>query len=498
MSKKIPIHFLLAFISAVFVIATLAIFIFMRRNAARNSDKAVCKDCNVIVLTLDSCSAVHMPCYGYNRETTPNLCKFASENQLFLNSYANAPWTLPSHTTLMTGLLPSHHGVNEEWRDKLAQSIPLLPEIFQNHGYETVLYQEKNSGVMPIDLVYNRGVSEVDGEYTIKRLFDRLDRNGQKNVKSFFTYYIPVCHEPNRVGAANKLFTKDNYPEIPIEPTDDGKNFTPKFYEYLKNKLPYLLEHDGFSNNTIFVKRLFDQMLASNSFEKAKSLFMDPKALPDPSIIDNMFWAYIYETYIDVKDKKLMNYLRALYDQELLELDSGELLDFLNSYKNSKEKDKTILLITAEHGQEFGEHGVFGHTTLYEGNIRVPFILSVPGMKPHVVSDAVQGVDVMPTLLDLVGINGEYISDGVSVAPLLFEQKIRPRIIVAEDYSQYLKTLRNENWKLFVRIQGTTLVPYELYNIKEDPMEKNDVLTSNFTIANMILEAYNKQYGIKN
>src|SRR3989344_4435924 len=70
-----------------------------------------CKDCNVILVLLDTLGTNHLPCYGYERDTAPILCAFAKENVMFQNAYSNATWTLPSHVSAFTGLYPETHNV---------------------------------------------------------------------------------------------------------------------------------------------------------------------------------------------------------------------------------------------------------------------------------------------------------------------------------------------------------------------------------------------------
>ncbi len=454
--------------------------------------KPLCKDCNIILMTLDVCSAKNMPCYGYDRNTTPNLCAFAQKNQLFLNSYANATWTLPSHVSLLTGVLPSTHGVHKQWEDSLPPSLPFLPEVLQKNGYETVLFQPKDTGIFSSKTVYNRGITEINDDYFTSSLFKRLDENVKKGKKTFFSYYISVCHEPNLVGSENKLFTTDSFPQIPIEPGDKSISFTPEFYEYLQRFLPDKLKNNEYEEYNASIKNVYDRMISSNSFEKARILFLDRSNFPNDDITRDLYWSYVYDTYINVHNKKMMNYLMALYDQQLFRLDTGDIRDFINALNGSTYKDNTVVLITSEHGQEFGEHGVFGHTTLYERNIRVPFVLSVPGVPSHTIMQPVQSVDVMPTLLDLVGITHNYIFDGKSIVPLLQNKKLSDRIIISGYEGN--KALIMGDWKLLVKKDGRELIPYELFNTKIDPSEVYNTLASKFSIANDILRKYSLQY----
>lgn len=474
-----------------------------RYVAARITDKQpqqstpLCKDCNIVLISLDVCSAKHIPCYGYGRNTMPNLCAFAEKNQLFLNSFANATYTLPSRVSMFTGLFPFHHSVNIAWRDKLDGSVPLLTEVLQKNGYETVLLQEKNSSVLPLDTVYNRGNTEVNDAYTQSDIVPKIEQYAKNGKKTFISYYNADCHEPNRVGK-NTIFTKDIYPQFTFEPTHGPMEFTPGFYQYLKEKVPPALKENAFEGKTAYVKDIFDRMVASGSYEGAKAIFEREQSLPNFTVLDNMQWSYLYETFIDVSDKRQMEYFKALYDQQLVNTDNTVIDEFIQSLNSSKFKDNTIVLITAEHGQEFGEHGVFGHTTLYDGNIRVPFILSVPGIKPRKYLNPVQGVDIMPTLLDLVGIQHEYAFDGVSLAPLLRQDMIPDRLIITMHGDKYRLSIRKGKWKLHVTIGNNEIIPFELFDMLEDPEEQTNILFKNMTVATQIIEEYNLVYGFSN
>ena len=80
-------------------------------------DKPLCKNCNIILVSLDTLSANHLPCYGYARNTAPNLCTFAENNILFKNAFAKFTRTLPSNVSIFTGQFPSTHGVNTALKD---------------------------------------------------------------------------------------------------------------------------------------------------------------------------------------------------------------------------------------------------------------------------------------------------------------------------------------------------------------------------------------------
>jgi arylsulfatase A-like enzyme/Tfp pilus assembly protein PilF len=92
---------------------------------------------NVLLISIDTCRADHLSCYGFERKTTPGLDALAAEGILFKNAFAPAPMTLPSHSSMMTGVYPPCHGIHENFKNKLARSNRTLAEILKQHGFVT-------------------------------------------------------------------------------------------------------------------------------------------------------------------------------------------------------------------------------------------------------------------------------------------------------------------------------------------------------------------------
>jgi arylsulfatase A-like enzyme len=205
---------------------------------------------------------------------------------------------------------------------------------------------------------------------------------------------------------------------------------------------------------------------------------------------------YFYKDKIDIHNAAQMEYVRSLYDQKLYDVDDTVIRKIRDAMTKTSLKNNTIVIITSEHGEEFGEHGVFGHTTLYDLNLKVPFMMSIPHMDPFSISNNVQLVDIMPTILSVLGIKNHFTFDGTSLVPLLSGQQIPDRLLIAEGgYWQDTlpqKAIRDGNWKVLIALKGTEIIPYELYNIKVDPQEKNNVILSNYATAKRIIEKYKR------
>lgn len=457
------------------------------------SSKPLCKDCNVLLVTIDICGAVHMPCYGYDKQTTPNLCKFGKDNIFFRNAYANSPSSSPSHASIFTGLFPSNHGIVKEGSGNLSENTPLLSEVFHQHGYETVIYMGPNMQKLSVDS-YKRGMTEMDGEGLdedgyIQKAMNKLVQNDKAGKKTFVSFYNSQCHEPYFTNGEKLLFTKDNIPDLVVR--DQGAVYRPltrEFYEYLLEILPKDIKNNQPGDQKAILQGLYDKLKSAPSFAAASRIADTYMKTND------VLWTYTYAFYIDrlidPKNTRVMNFERALYDQKLFDVDTKVVSHIAETIKNSSLKKDTVVLITSEHGQEFGEHGITGHSTLYDLNTKVPFVMYVPGVRPRSISQNVQGVDIMPTLLDLVGIPNTFSFDGMSLLPLITGGRMPGRLLVADGESGMKKTLRLDTWKLFVTVEGDSITPYELYDTKSDPAEKRNVLPSHFDVAKKLIALY--------
>jgi len=156
---------------AMIIVIIVAFFLIKKYIIRQNS--VFCKDCNVLLISLDTLSANHLPCYGYERDTAPNLCKFANKNIFFTNSFAPSHFTLTSHFSIFTSLYPSTHRVLENLVDELNPKYMTLVQILKKYGYTTHFFGGTKNINLPLDKGLERGFSEFhDGEYLGKNDFD--------------------------------------------------------------------------------------------------------------------------------------------------------------------------------------------------------------------------------------------------------------------------------------------------------------------------------------
>jgi len=311
---------------------------------------------NVLLISVDTLRHSNLGCYGYDRPTSPHIDKFAQEGVVFENMISVAPWTLPTHASILTGLYPSFHGIQEDGV-KLSSQIKTLAEVFQAHGYRTigVISHIYVSSVFGFDEGFDHfddsliegGMTSPIAEQVVDRFLDLVDDDLSKPFFGFIHFFDPHADYMAPRPFRNR-FADPNYRGL----TDGSYTAALKFY--------------------------------------SRSVHM-PEA--------------------DLKQ------LIAYYDEEIAYVDSeiGILLEVLRKHG---QLDNTIIAFTADHGEEFKEHGGLGHgRTLYREQLRVPFIIKGHhDLKPGThCKKLVSPIDIAPTLLQLAGLNGLHNCQGRSM-----------------------------------------------------------------------------------
>ena len=450
----------------------------------------LCKNCNVILVSIDTLSANHLPCYGYGRNTSPNLCAFAERNVLFRNTYSNAVWTLPGHASIFTGLYPSRHGVIN-YPDNLSRKISALPETLQSAGYETIFVMPNNDRALPIDKVYNRGIDKLYNSRGtpespwLPALRD-LEANIASRKKTFLFLHSYRVHAPYLIEDEPKLYTTDFVPDLPLKKSQLDES-SASYYEYLVKKLTEKISNREDPN---FEK---DYRAVISLIKKYKA---DPEQLKKALQSYNFEWDYGFEfnylSRLDINNPRHIEYIKALYDQTINILDASQIAELLTFFDKKEIRDSTVLIITADHGEEFMEHGSITHETIYDSNLSIPLILYIPGLKtPKEVTTPVQSVDIAPTILDILGIPPLPEYQGESLIPLTLGKSFDERLLVSDGYKNETRALRKNNWKLLLfRQTDGSYLPYELYDTNTDPNERINILFSHSDVAQRMLTEY--------
>ncbi len=312
---------------------------------------------NVLLITLDTVRADRLGAYGYDaRDATPNLDAFARECVVFEQAFANSSFTPPSHASLLTSLYPSEHGLMH-WSQKLAD-VPTAGELFTAAGYRTF-------AVSPLKTLFILG----------------LERGFQETLD------IPHENIPGgvRLGDAPAI----NARALPRLTADDER----PFFAWLH----YYDAHRVFARQGEQWARRYSDFDDLSVGDTEAWYQVPPRRRPGRPMVQSQISS---EQATFIKDR---------YDGGLAYLDEqiGALLDELRA---SGVLEHTIVVITADHGEVLDEYEEewFSHDPhLVDANIHVPLLVRLPGAeRAGERRDAlVQGVDLLPTLLELAGID---------------------------------------------------------------------------------------------
>ncbi len=324
---------------------------------------------DVLIYLIDTLRADRLGVYGYDRSTSPNIDHFAADGAVFKNAQAQSSWTRSAVVSLMTGLLPQVHSVNR--RDEaLSRSVETLAEILKRQGYET--HGIITNGNVAADFGLDQGfddyryLRESPTQRSVHQLSDRLNR--------FAFRWL----EERPPGAGRKPFFLYLHASDPHAPYTPPEPFRRRFAADVAPDLGLL--------------------------DNVHDISAGRKAAP----------VGIAAAFSDLHDAGI-----AFSDHH-----SARLLDKL---KQLGLYDSTLIVVVADHGEEFGEHGGWEHgKTLYGEQLRIPLIFKLPGAGPEAAAargleiDAVADqVDVLPTVLDVLDVGPRTPVDGRSLLPLL-------------------------------------------------------------------------------
>jgi arylsulfatase A-like enzyme len=330
---------------------------------------------NVVVVLLDSLRADRLSCYGHPLETSPNMDRWAAQSAVrFANVVAPAPWTLPSHASIFTGLDALRHGFN--FWGAAPPSLETVAEILHRNGYTTAAIT--GGGILQPAFGFAQGFSSFDywGEPGSKKevgwVFGNARRWLEANRQRRFFLFVHTyeTHAPFR------------------------------------RRQPYF---DELASAAGVRPPSFDLELRTHPWQ-------DLVAPGDYFVVDR---PGAEDWTADLTADELAT-VGLMYDSAVATVDDevGRLLDHIRSLGLS---GRTLVIVTSDHGEALGEDGRAGHAYLDDYNLMVPLILELPdGINAgSVVDTQVRLIDLMPTVLDVVGIEPPGSVDGRSLLPLI-------------------------------------------------------------------------------
>ena len=308
---------------------------------------------NVLLIVLDAARADHFSSYGYNRPTTPNIDQIARDGIRFTRAISTSSWTLPSHASLFTGLLPDEHGTRNQhaW---LIDRIPTLAELLKVRGYQTACFTNN-----PI----------LDPVHNLVRGFDRIERVWADST-------VTTESRPHSTEYTNKLVRSF------VEAGGDKPFFA--FINYMDVHQPYVAP------------------------EPYRSMYLDAGRTITARIDSACRYAELLDNGTIKLNETEKADLEAIYDGCLTYLDAMvEIL--LQGLRDTGIYDSTLIIITSDHGEVFGEKGKYGHGKfLYRSLIHIPLIIRYPALLPvPAVSDELVSItDIFHSLEYLLDLEG--------------------------------------------------------------------------------------------
>jgi arylsulfatase A-like enzyme len=412
---------------------------------------------NVILISVDTLRADHLGCYGYERETSPNIDSLANDSVLFSNVYASSPWTLPSHVSMLTSLHGVHHQVYHD-DERMDPAILTLADLLRKDHFFCTAFT---------------GGGFVSSVYGFSKGFDMYQEGGGG------------VHRQDAAEYLNRLVAE------------------------------WLDTHSRDKNFFLFV----------HTYQPH-----DPYACPEPYkdmfLSEDAKWSHINlmghlggrsNLFKPLPEGERQNIV-DLYDGEVRYTDEALIGPLIRKLKQLDLYDRTLIVFTSDHGEEFYDHQSWGHGhQLYDESLKVPLLVKFPGFRFRgtKISNVVSLVDVMPTILEELRIDISELSlDGKSLFPAMEGKDKEDRSFWADIGDNVLnshvpqKISTNSGTEKFIlnkkyieedlsffRYPPPETGPVELYELADDPQEKRNIADRRATLVNQLIRTIDDLYS---
>jgi len=414
---------------------------------------------NVCLVDIDSLRPDHVGAYGYEQPTTPNLDAFAADAVRFTRAYAAGSPCMPSRAALVSGRYPIANGV--------ATHGPRGRTLDSPHSWEGFDGPERAWWTLP-ECLFQTGTRTC------------AVSSFPRHPAPFFYHLWDEFHQPR-------------------EPNGEGEYYQTVRGERVADRAIERLEAMA-DDDFVLYAQFWDPHTPYNRDDDEVEQFRDGPLPPYPTqeqIDDHGAWDTWRSAtdpdlkrtlrYVDadaVTDRDALGEVLAHYDAEIRYVDRqvGRLLDALRA---AGVYDETLVVVTADHGEEFGEHGLYReHWSTHEGTQRVPLLVKPPagtGWSPGERDALVTNVDLAPTVTDYADIEAPAAWQGRSLRSVL-EGGGEWRDAVVVDHGLYTaqRAVRTDRWK-FVRTYHAgvwNLPDRQLFDFQSDPWEQTDVSES--------------------
>lgn len=404
---------------------------------------------NVVIISVDTLRADHLGCYGYPRDTSPHIDRFAERSIRYSNALAPAPWTLPSHVALLSGRHPHEVGIRDH-RSSIPDSVQMLAESLRSISFQTAAFVDSSP----------RGY--VGGERGFARGFESYS-HAPYDEGSIYRYDMAATVEAARHWLTRRdperpfflfLHTKSVHgtpstPELLAESDAPYHSPTPYRERFLGGPPEFEWTSDSGEAGVQYLRTLNEQ-IAAGSFDR--SAFADEK----------------------------LEELVALYDGGIYYVDEqiGWLLTTLDRLSLA---DSTLIVITADHGEAFLEHDLFLHKEVFKALLHVPLLIHDPTSKETsgiTIDTPVSLMDVAGTVLRRVGLAPP--THTAMLPPFgRSDGEDRPFFSAFEyedDHMYHAAAIQQSHWKTVVyRLGERGDYVTELFDVLADPHERRPI-----------------------
>jgi len=372
---------------------------------------------NVVIILVDTLRADHMGAFGYERPTSPFIDEFATGAVAFERARSQSSCTFPSVNSLMTSRYPGVFARQGERQFGIPPDYPAIAEILDRHGYHTVAVSQS-------PVVRNRP-SKHNPNGGFGRGFDR---------------FVEGCVWRHGACLNRKIFRELERLERP-------------FFLYLH----YMEPHAPYSQPEKWPQQFagayegFDFIRGGNPKPIGRMIYQDG---PEYEITDR-----------DVQ------HLVDLYDDEIRYFDTV-FRDLLSELEALGLLEETMIVFASDHGEEFLEHGHISHCRgVWDTVTRVPLVFKIPGIDGIRLDAAVENLDIVPTILDYLAIDGEgYGFEGRSLRPLIEGVEMQTSYAFAAQ-TEY----RSSDDGRFHLVYDISKDHFTLFDLRSDPLEQNDL-----------------------
>ncbi len=447
-------------IIVIIITITLILFLSVKSRSGK-------KEINhIFLITLDTLRADHLSVYDYPRSTTPFIESLANKGFVFQNCFSNSATTNPAHSSIFTSLYPIQHGVEKNWI-KLNDSFVTMAEILKSHKYKTYAFTS----------------SELFKSNNLNQGFDYFNEpeNTRKNFKK---KYRPAEYTIKEI---EKIFSKRSSKErsfIWIHLFDPHRPYYPpsKYLDQIKNlndkkEIVSFLENKHKIDPKIYKNIIFSKRGKSEFFKNNPDYYKG--------------WSASDIMYDQIN----------LYDSEISYVDD-QIKKIYKFFERSGMTKKSLWILTGDHGEGLGNHNWFMHVReIYSESIKIPLIFYFSDSnRAGKIKNYVEHIDILPSILELLDISNP-ISNSFSKSfatiltgekksnnkKFLFakreifkKRKWKKKIPVFSNYEHGDKySIIHENYQFIFRTEGLN----ELFNIKTDPYETDNILVSSANIG---------------